>query len=100
MTFTDRVIDVIKKIPRGRVLTYGRVALMAGSPTRARQVGYILHRSSDQHKLPWHRVVNSQGKISMVDPVAYGIQKELLEAEGVVFIKEDKIDLKAYLWQE
>lgn len=98
ITFTERAIEVILKIPRGKVLTYGRVALLAGSPHSARQVGYLLHSTSHIHNLPWHRVVNSKGKISMKDPLAYETQKHLLESEGIIFSNEDTLDLKKYLW--
>ncbi len=97
-TFTDKAIDVIKSIPKGKVLTYGRVALLAGSPHSARQVGYILHRLTEANNLPWHRVLNSKGKISMRDPIAYVTQKGLMESEGVVFSTEDSINLKKYIW--
>jgi methylated-DNA-protein-cysteine methyltransferase-like protein len=97
-SFTEKAIKIILKIPKGKVLTYGRVALLAGSPHSARQVGYLLHSSSQAHGLPWHRVVNSRGKISMKDPMAYQTQKHLLESEGVIFSNEDTLDLKKYLW--
>lgn len=100
LTFSERAIKIILSIPPGKILTYGRVALMAGSPHSARQVGFLLHTASGAHKLPWHRVVNSKGKISMKDPLAFARQKALLEAEGVIFSSEDSIDLKKYLWQE
>jgi len=94
-----RTIDVIKKIPRGRVATYGQIAAMAGDPRAARQVVRTLHTSSDKEKLPWHRVINSQGRISLPPGRGYELQKTLLEKEGVKFGLGDRIDLKRYLWQ-
>lgn len=96
--FKEQAIKIIISIPPGKVLTYGRVALLAGAPYHARQVGYLLHNQSDTYKLPWHRVLNSKGKISMKDPIAYETQKFLLESEGVIFTSEDTIDLNKYLW--
>lgn len=98
-SFSEKAIKIILSIPSGKVLTYGRVALLAGSPHSARQVGFLLHSSSDAHRLPWHRVINSKGKISMKDPIAYITQKGLLESEGIVFTSEDTLDLKKYLWE-
>jgi methylated-DNA-protein-cysteine methyltransferase related protein len=97
-TFTDRVKARIKKIPRGRVATYGQIAAMAGSPRGARQVVRILHSSSEKDKLPWHRVINKQGKVALKPGSGYELQKSLLEGEGVVFGLRDVIDLKRYQW--
>ena len=96
--FTENVIHIIRHIPEGKVLTYGTIAALAGSPRGARQVTRILHSSSRKHNLPWHRVINSSGKISLKHPAAYHEQKVLLESEGIVFSKDDQIDLKKYLW--
>ena len=62
--FTEQVISIISRIPRGRVTTYGLIAVAAGNHCGARQVARILHSSSDKYKLPWHRVVNVKGEIS------------------------------------
>ncbi len=96
--FTDRVKARIKKIPRGRVACYGQIATMAGSPRGARQVVRILHSSSEKDNLPWHRVINKQGKIALKPGAGYELQKSLLEGEGVVFGLRDQIDLKRYQW--
>jgi methylated-DNA-protein-cysteine methyltransferase-like protein len=94
--FTERVIQVIKSIPEGKVLSYGSIAGLAGSPRGARQVTRTLHTMSKKHNLPWHRVVNSKGKISLKDPLGYEEQKHLLESEGVVFSCDDRIDSKCF----
>ncbi len=97
-SFYERVIDVIKNIPEGRVATYGQVARYAGNPRAARQVAYILHASSEKENLPWHRVVNSKGGISLKPRRGYELQKQMLEKEGVVFDNENHIDLEKYGW--
>lgn len=97
--FTEAVIEAIKKIPKGKVATYGQVAAMAGSPRASRQVVRILHSSSKKHNLPWHRVINSQGKISLKKGLGYEIQQALLEKERVKFQLDGSIDLKKYLWE-
>ena len=97
--FTRDVIKIIKNIPSGKVLTYGRIAKLAGNPQAARQVSWLLHSSSKKYNLPWHRVINSLGKISMKSFDDREYQKRLLEKEGVVFRDSYKIDLKEYLWE-
>lgn len=96
--FTTRVRDIIRSIPPGRVMTYGLVASRAGNRSGARQVARILHSSSDKYDLPWHRVINREGKISLPRGNGYELQKELLEEEGVVFDGNARIDLEEYLW--
>ena len=96
--FTEAVIAAIKKIPKGKVATYGQIATLAGSPRAARQVVRILHSSSKKHNLPWHRVINSQGKISLKPSSGYEIQLALLEKEKVKFSLEGVVDLNKYLW--
>jgi methylated-DNA-protein-cysteine methyltransferase-like protein len=85
--FTKRVIQIIKSIPPGQVMTYGDIALMAGNPKAARQVSRLLHSLSEKHDLPWHRVVNKSKKISL-SGTAGEIQKKLLEDEGVFLTRE------------
>jgi len=96
--FCQRVKDVIKKIPFGKVSTYGQIAALAGNPRAARQVAWILHSSTRKDRLPWHRVVNGKGQISLKPNYGYEIQKELLRKEGVKFDKNDTIDFELYLW--
>ena len=97
--FSQRVKEIIKKIPRGKVATYGQIAAFAGSPRAARQVVRLLHSSSRKDKLPWQRVVNSQGKISLKPGYGYEEQKRLLLREGVKFDIYGVIDFGKYLWQ-
>lgn len=93
--FTKQVIDIIQEIPKGRVMTYGQIAKVAGKPRGARQVSWILHSMSRKYNLPWHRVINAQATISLKGSE----QRELLEMEGIVFSKAGKVDLRIYQWQ-
>ena len=95
--FSERVARVIREIPPGKVATYGLVATMAGNSRGVRGVVWILHSSSRKKNLPWHRVVNRHGKISLRPGEGYEEQKMLLIAEGVVFDRDDKIDLRRFL---
>ncbi len=97
--FTQRALHIITRIPEGRVLTYGRAAALAGNPGGARQISRILHSMSAKYDLPWHRVVNSKGKISLKPSNGYELQKALLESEGIQFSPARTIDLSVYLWQ-
>ncbi len=97
-SFTLTVKDLIKQIPEGRVCTYGIIAACAGNPRAARQVARILHSCSTKDGLPWHRVVNKQGKISLKPSWGYEVQKQLLEAEGLVFETNDRICFDLFLW--
>lgn len=96
-SFHGRVVEAIRAIPSGKVATYGQIAFRAGNPRASRQVAYILHSSSEKEKLPWHRVVNSKGMISLKG-VGRDLQRRMLEQEGIVFNEEDGIDLKRFLW--
>lgn len=96
----SRIYSVVKRIPRGRVATYGQVALLAGIPRRARQVGYALHVLPDDSVVPWHRVVNAGGRISLHSgPTLRAIQRHLLECEGVSFGEDGRLDLNRFQWQ-
>ena len=97
--FHKLTIAAIKKIPSGKVATYGQIAAMAGSPRGARQVVRALHSSSDKEGLPWHRVINSQGMISLPPGRGFELQRQLLEDEGVEFDRKGRVDLKRFLWE-
>jgi methylated-DNA-protein-cysteine methyltransferase related protein len=95
-----RLYAVVGAIPRGRVATYGQVAAVAGLPGRARQVGYALHALPEGTRVPWQRVVNSQGRVSVrAEPVHEERQRALLEAEGVAFDEHGRIDLARFGWR-
>lgn len=97
------IYDVVRRIPRGRVATYGQVAGLAGLPGHARQVGYALHalRSPEEDDVPWHRVINARGEISLrgAAGLAGQAQRQLLEAEGVVFDPRGRVDLSVCRWE-
>lgn len=95
--FTEEVIRIIQNIPSGKVMTYGQIATCAGNPWGARQISRILHSMSSAYQLPWYRVVNSKGEISLQGEGAL-IQMELLSEEGIVF-EEGRINLDIYLYQ-
>ncbi|WP_394583936.1 MGMT family protein [Cytobacillus firmus] len=94
--FTEKVIKIIQNIPRGKVMTYGQIARLAGSPRGARQVVRILHTQSEKHQLPWHRVVNGKGEIGFKDGDSHDFQRELLENEGIQFNINKRIDLQEF----
>jgi methylated-DNA-protein-cysteine methyltransferase-like protein len=98
MTFRDRVIHVVRQVPPGRVVTYGQVALWAGSPRAARQVGAVLFglREADGD-VPWQRVVNGKGGISTYKVGGGELQTALLRSEGVE-VGERGIDLGRFGW--
>jgi len=93
--FTEQVLDIIRSIPPGKVMTYGQIAAVAGNPRGARQVSRILHSLSGTYHLPWHRVINSQGGISLTGEAGF-VQKQMLQQEGIVVLNQ-RIDLKQYL---
>jgi methylated-DNA-protein-cysteine methyltransferase-like protein len=95
----ERVYAVVRRIPRGYVATYGQVARLAGLGEDARQVGYALHALPAGSRVPWHRVVNSRGGISLHPSTGLDTtQRLLLEKEGVRFNAAGRTDLKRYAW--
>ena len=95
----QRIYAIIRRIPRGRVATYGQIAALAGMPRHARQVGYALAHAPDDVVLPWHRVLNASGRVSLrARPGSDDFQHVLLEAEGVEFGLGGRIKLSKYQW--
>jgi len=98
----ERIWSVVRRIPRGRVATYGQIARIAGLPRQARMVGYALNALPDDvaASVPWQRVINAQGRIS---PRAFAgseaVQRKLLEREGVKFDARARVDLERFGWQ-
>lgn len=93
----NKIYEVVKTIPRGRVMTYGQVALYAGNPKAARVVGNALHHNPRPGEIPCHRVVNRRGELS--GSFAFGgpdAQRELLLAEGIEFLPDGRVDIKKY----
>lgn len=97
----SKVYRVVRRIPAGRVATYGQIAALAGMPRAARQVGYALHAlSADDDDVPWHRVINARGEISPRGERAFAdLQRSLLRAEGVVPDGRGRIDLETFGWR-
>ncbi len=94
-----RVYAVVRRVPRGRVATYGQVARLAGLVNGARQAGYALHALPPHTALPWHRVLNASGRISLGDPAGAATQRILLEREGVRFDAGGRVDLRRFQWR-
>lgn len=101
VTSHDRILAVVRRIPRGRVATYGQVARLAGLPTHARLVGYALAALPAATAVPWHRVLNARGAVSLrregIGPTVE--QRLLLEREGVRFDAAGRVPLDRYAWR-
>jgi methylated-DNA-protein-cysteine methyltransferase-like protein len=96
----QRIYQVVRRIPRGRVATYGQVAQLAGFRGHARQVGYALHALPGEDRVPWQRVVNARGEISLRASSGNDrLQRMILEEEGVRFDRAGRIDLHRYRWR-
>jgi len=98
--FNDAVYDMVMQIPRGRVATYGQIATMVGKPRNARFVGFALHVNPKPGIIPCHRVVFKDG--SLASGFAFGgegVQREMLEAEGIEFLPDGRVDMRRYMWE-
>jgi methylated-DNA-protein-cysteine methyltransferase-like protein len=92
--------SVVVGVPYGRVATYGQVAALAGYPGHARQVGYALHALPEGTDLPWHRVINARGEVSLRTEAGWEhYQRHLLEEEGVAFDARGRVDLVRFQWE-
>jgi methylated-DNA-protein-cysteine methyltransferase-like protein len=96
----EQIYEVIRRIPPGRVATYGQIARLAGIPHEARTVGWALRGLPEGSDVPWQRVINAQGRISF-RPGSEGaaLQQAMLEDEGIVFDRDGRVNLKVYGWQ-
>ena len=98
MSVYDRIYEWVHRVPEGKVATYGQIAGLAGKCS-ARQVGYAMAALSGDSDVPWHRIINGQGRISLrTGSDGHYLQRILLEAEGIVFSDDDTIDLIKYRW--
>ena len=100
MNFFQKVYQIVRTIPVGKIMTYGQVAAMCGNPRASRVVGYALHVNPQPGIIPCHRIVNREGYLS--GGFAFGgieVQKALLEAEGVVVDAQYRVDLERFLWR-
>lgn len=97
MNTFEKIHEVVKSIPEGKVATYGQVALLAGNPRWARVVGYALHVNPEPGIIPCHRVVNREGRVATGFAFGgEGVQRQLLESEGIIFETDGRIDLEKY----
>lgn len=97
--FYDAIYGMVRRIPHGRVTTYGHVAALCGKPRAARTVGWALHALPDDSAVPWHRVINARGGISISKVgIPPEFQRALLEAEGVKFDLYGRVDLERWGW--
>lgn len=96
--FTIEIIRILSEIPEGKVISYGKAAALAGNPKGARQVARILHSMTRKYNLPWHRVINSLGKISLEEGMGKEQQIHMLLQEGVTVNAEGEIDLEKFMW--
>ncbi|MEO7793440.1 MAG: MGMT family protein [Thermoanaerobaculia bacterium] len=95
-----RYYGVVEQIPAGRVATYGQIAALAGFPGNAREVGYALAALPEETALPWQRVINARGEVSLRrEPGRDGFQRHLLEEEGVLFSLLGRVDLTRFTWE-
>lgn len=97
-SFQQRVLHILAAIPAGKVTTYGDIAMLAGSPRASRQVGGVLKRLPEGSLLPWHRVINRHGQISLIGDDLFR-QRDALEAEGIEVSDAGKVALEKYRWQ-
>jgi methylated-DNA-protein-cysteine methyltransferase-like protein len=97
--FSERVYELVRRVPHGRVVSYGGVAAMLGQPRAARGVGHALHALDPDTDVPWWRVINRHGEISIRgDPHAPQVQQALLRREGVRFDRRGRVDWKRFGW--
>jgi methylated-DNA-protein-cysteine methyltransferase-like protein len=95
----QRIYRVIRRVPRGKVATYGQIAEIAKA-SGPRQVGYALHALTEGHDVPWHRIINARGMISLDSGLGGGsLQRALLQAEKVKFDAKGRVDMKRYQWK-
>jgi methylated-DNA-protein-cysteine methyltransferase-like protein len=98
-TFFERVWNIAAKIPRGKVTTYGAIARVLGSPGAARTVGWAMRATPVGLGVACHRVVNARGELSPEDTFGgSGVQRSLLESEGIAFDVQGRVDMKRHLW--
>jgi methylated-DNA-protein-cysteine methyltransferase-like protein len=96
---TSELLGMIRKIPKGKVASYGQIAALAGQPRGARQVARMLHSLSDREGLPWQRVINSSGRISLPMDGVGSLQRRLLLREGVEVDALGRVELDRYGWE-
>ncbi len=95
--YRERVYEIVRQIPKGRVMTYGQIALILGEGYTARTIGYAMHGADDG--VPWQRVINSQGACSTAKmTMPTNLQQDILESEGVMFSEKGRCELSEFQW--
>lgn len=96
----QRVYEIVRQIPSGKVTTYGQIACLLGNPRMARVVGFAMRACKEADSVPWHRVVDRQGEFPVESsiPGAGTLQREMLIAEGVGFTADGRVDLRRFQW--
>lgn len=97
MSYYDAVYDLVRRIPRGKIATYGQLALMTGSPRASRAVGYAMRACRDP-AVPCHRVLGKAGNLTAEHAFGPGVQRALLESEGVVFTEDGRVRVARFRW--
>ncbi len=97
MSFAEQVYGIVRQVPAGRVITYGAIARLLGDPRHARQVGWAM-AATPRASIPAHRVINARGEVSGEHTWSGQDRRQRLEAEGVVFDDDGRVDLERYLW--
>jgi methylated-DNA-protein-cysteine methyltransferase-like protein len=96
----NHIYDIVREIPRGRVATYGQIAELAGIPRQPRRIGYALSALPPESNVPWHRVINAKGEISLRSAGgSERVQKRLLKQEGILFDRNGKVPLGQFRWR-
>jgi methylated-DNA-protein-cysteine methyltransferase related protein len=96
--YREKVYEIVRQIPAGRVMTYGQIAEMLSKNYTARTVGFVMH-AAETHNVPWQRVINSRGSCSTEKILLpYNVQQKMLEEEGIIFNQKGICDLKTYRW--
>ncbi len=96
----NQIYDIVREIPLGRVATYGQIADLAGIPGQPRRIGYALSALPPDSNVPWHRVINAKGEISLrADGGNESLQKKLLKQEGIRFDRNGRVPLDLYRWR-
>lgn len=101
ISFYKKVYELVSKIPKGKVSSYGKIAVLLGNPRAARAVGYALNalKKTELQAIPWQRVINSKGRISFKgDTIRANLQRKILESEGIVFHSDGQIDFTLFGW--
>jgi O-6-methylguanine DNA methyltransferase len=96
--FYQKIYEIVQKVPFGKVASYKQIAVLAGSPLAARQVGYAMAALPPGSSVPWHRIINSRGEIPIKDPAGAKAQRQRLLLEGIAFNSNGRINLDTFGW--